>query len=228
MPDPRVRRRARERAMQFLFGLEFTGAPWRAALNAFWETNPSRPGVKRYAHEVVQGVCDDLDTLDKAIDGALHHWAPDRVGRVERAILRIALYEMRHVPDAKQRNRLSSWLVRETAMTLLPLKENLIEDVWQYLPPTKYLLGRRGVATMVENIVREWEPSRLLPTEKPVDASHAARDIYDRVSSRYGTIWLLVFQALLSIAIQVIIDWWFSSVVTRTIIVQWNGDLSDE
>lgn len=113
-------------------------------------------------------------------------------------------------------------------MSVLPLKDNLIEDVWQYLPPTKYLLGRRGVATMVENIIKEWEPSRLLPTEKPVDASHAARDIYERVSSRYGTIWLIVFQALLSIAIQVIIDWWFASVVTRSIIVSWHGDLSDE
>ena len=113
-------------------------------------------------------------------------------------------------------------------MTLLPLKENIIEDVWQYLPPTKYLLGRRGVATMVERIVAAWEPSRLLPCERPVDASNAARDMYERVSDTYGTIWLIVFQALLSIAIQWLIDRWFASVVTRTIIIQWHGDLSDE
>ena len=30
---------------------------------------------------------------------ALQGWTPDRVGRIERAILRIALYEMRYKPD---------------------------------------------------------------------------------------------------------------------------------
>ncbi len=85
--------------MQFLFGLDFTQADWRSALNAFWQANPSRPGVKKYAQRVIQGVCSDLEELDNAIAGALHHWSPDRVARVERAILRIALYEMRHVAD---------------------------------------------------------------------------------------------------------------------------------
>lgn len=113
-------------------------------------------------------------------------------------------------------------------MTLLPLKENLIEDVWQYLPPSKYLLGRRGVSQVVERIVAAWEPAALLPTERPVEASEVSRRIYERVSGQYGTIWLLVFQALIGIAIQVLIDWWFASVVTRSIIVSWHGDLSDE
>ena len=113
-------------------------------------------------------------------------------------------------------------------MTVLPLKENLIEDVWQYLPPLKYLLGRRGVTTMVERIVAAWEPMALLPTERPVEASEVAGRIYERVAGQYGTIWLIVFQALISIAIQVLLDWWFASVVTRTIMVQWHGELADE
>ena len=113
-------------------------------------------------------------------------------------------------------------------MTLLPLKENLIEDVWQYLPPSKYLLGRRGVSQLVERIIAAWEPAALLPTDRAVEASEVAGRIHERVAGQYGTIWLIVFQALISIAIQVIIDWWFASVVTRTIIVQWHGDLSDE
>ena len=85
--------------MQFLFGLDFSQAPWQTALDAFWEAQPARPGVKRYAREVIQGVCRDLEIIDAAIADAVHHWTPDRVGRVERAILRIAFYEMRHVDD---------------------------------------------------------------------------------------------------------------------------------
>ena len=85
--------------MQFLFGLDFSQAPWQTALDAFWEAQPARPGVKRYAREVIQGVCRDIEAIDAAIADAVHHWAPNRVGRVERAILRIAFYEMRHVED---------------------------------------------------------------------------------------------------------------------------------
>ena len=85
--------------MQFLFGLDFTGNDWRAALTGFWEANPSRPGVKQYAHDVIQGVCTHREALDKDITNALHHWTPARVARVEWAILRIALYEMRYQDD---------------------------------------------------------------------------------------------------------------------------------
>ena len=95
----RTRRLARERAVQFLFGLAFTGQEWEPALDAFWEAYPARPAVKTYARQLIEGVCCNVDALDAAIVGALQHWAPARVGRVEWAILQIALYEMRHVED---------------------------------------------------------------------------------------------------------------------------------
>lgn len=99
MPDPLVRRRARERALQFLFGLEFTGYPWDEVIDAFWDTRPSRPSVKQYAIQLIRGVQENLGALDEEIAGALQNWSANRVGRVERAILRIALYEMRHESD---------------------------------------------------------------------------------------------------------------------------------
>lgn len=99
MPDPKIRRKARERALQFLFGLEFTGGPCPEALEGFWRMAPSRPGVRKYAETVICGACENRETLDRDIDGALQNWAPQRVGRLERNILRIALYEMRNVAD---------------------------------------------------------------------------------------------------------------------------------
>jgi len=94
-----VRRRARERALQFLFGLEFTGEPWPDALDGFWRMRPSRPSVKRYAQRLIRGVCDRRDDLDAGIAESLDRWSPGRIGRVERNILRIALYEMRYQDD---------------------------------------------------------------------------------------------------------------------------------
>jgi len=99
VPAPKVRRRARERALQFLFGLEFTGAPWNEALEGFWRMRPSRPSVKRYAQHLIRGVCEGRDALDATIAEALERWSPGRLGRVERNILRLALYEMRHQDD---------------------------------------------------------------------------------------------------------------------------------
>ena len=100
--SPKARRAARERAMQFLFGLEFTKYPWQDSLEQFWENNLSRPPVRQYAESLIMGVMERTPALDAEIDGALDRWTPDRVGRIERNVLRVALLEMRHgqdVPD---------------------------------------------------------------------------------------------------------------------------------
>jgi transcription antitermination protein NusB len=97
--SPQIRRRARERAVQFLFGLEFTQYEWRTAIEDFWETNPSRPGVKRYAETLIRGIAEHQEELDAEIEKAVDNWKMERVGRIERSIIRLALYEMRHGED---------------------------------------------------------------------------------------------------------------------------------
>ena len=99
MPDPRIRRKARERALQFLFGLDFTHNPCEPAAAVFWEIEPTRPSVRHYAMTLIRGVCEQRETLDEAILGALQNWTPERIGGIERNIIRIALYEMRNAQD---------------------------------------------------------------------------------------------------------------------------------
>ena len=103
MPHPRIGRLARERAAQLLFGLDFTGYDWREAIDAFWQEFPARPSVKHYAEQLIEGVAGHREALDVAIVGALDKWSPARVGRVEWNILRVALYEMRHIEDVPER-----------------------------------------------------------------------------------------------------------------------------
>lgn len=85
--------------MQFLFGLEFTQYEYGQVLEEFWEIHTARPSVRHYATKLIEGVCQHRDELDTVITESLHNWSPERVGRVERSILRIALYEMLHMPD---------------------------------------------------------------------------------------------------------------------------------
>lgn len=89
-----ARRRGRARALEFLFGLSFTDADWREALVLFWETFLTREAAREYAEILIDGVCEYRVELDAAIDGALRGWTPERVGRIERNILRIALFEI--------------------------------------------------------------------------------------------------------------------------------------
>jgi len=91
-----ARRAARERAVQCLFGLDFTGNEVDEALAAFWEATPARDSVRTYAEVLVRGVMDNLDEIDATIATALENWSPERVGRIERNAIRVALYEMRY------------------------------------------------------------------------------------------------------------------------------------
>lgn len=99
MAGPQQKRRARTRALEFLFGLEFTQYDWKAELEKFWTTFESKPDVREYAERLVLGVHEHRDALDDAIKDALKNWSWDRVDRAERNILRIALYEMIHLED---------------------------------------------------------------------------------------------------------------------------------
>ncbi len=97
--SPQIRRRARERALQFLFGLDFTKYEWESVLEGFWEQNPSKPGAKRYGELLIHGVIDNMEELDEVISPALDNWTLERIGAMERSVLRIALYEMLYLED---------------------------------------------------------------------------------------------------------------------------------
>lgn len=103
MPNPRIRRRARERAMQFLHGLDMTHDEWEDVLDDFWEAFPAKPGARHYARQLIEGVTAHRAGLDAHIDGALKNWSPKRVGSVERNLLRIALYEMAFAEDVPKK-----------------------------------------------------------------------------------------------------------------------------
>jgi N utilization substance protein B len=107
-----VRRQGRQRALQFLYGLDFTRYDWREHEENFWATatdaedeaaTADPPAAREYGKSLIAGVMEHLEEIDAAFVGALERWSPQRVGAIERNIVRIALYEMRwreDVPDA--------------------------------------------------------------------------------------------------------------------------------
>jgi transcription antitermination protein NusB len=79
------RREARRTALVLLFQWDVTGKP----LGSLFEGD-----VDPWALELAEGVSASTADLDTRITDAATDWSADRLGAVERNILRIALYEL--------------------------------------------------------------------------------------------------------------------------------------
>ncbi len=89
----RTESKARARALQALYAWEVRG---RLSLDELDEedfrelTGPAREQARR----LFRGVVANYRSLDREIERAVEHWRLDRVGAVERNILRLALHEL--------------------------------------------------------------------------------------------------------------------------------------
>lgn len=84
------RRIAREKTIQTLFQIDVADTDRQEALEATLYDEPTDP----FLEQLVYGVTDHLDTVDRAISKHLEHWTLSRIANVDRAILRLATYEM--------------------------------------------------------------------------------------------------------------------------------------
>ena len=79
------RRAARRTALFLLYQWDVTGQP----LASLYEGE-----VDEFALETAEAVAEAVEALDTRISGAAEGWTADRLGAVERNILRIATYEL--------------------------------------------------------------------------------------------------------------------------------------
>lgn len=95
------RRQGREAALQILYFWEVGRADPDAAIDAFFaEHQPDAPDeVVAFAARLVQGTVAEVEPLDAAIAGHSHHWRVTRLATIDRLILRMALWELRHEPE---------------------------------------------------------------------------------------------------------------------------------
>ena len=98
-----ARRVGRERALQALYHLEVSPASVQEALEAAWaassEECPPEQEARRFAAELVEGVRENLSAIDALIQEHSYNWRLDRMSRIDRNILRVAIFELRFRPD---------------------------------------------------------------------------------------------------------------------------------
>jgi N utilization substance protein B len=97
-----ARHKARKRAVDLLFEAEARDthpvdlAADRVALAV---RDDQVAPVPPYAQTIIRGVAEHLDEIDRTIADHLHEWTLDRLPAVDRAILRLAVWELFHTTD---------------------------------------------------------------------------------------------------------------------------------
>lgn len=94
-----ARRRARALALQVLYEVDLTGHAWRGALE---QQGGGATDDEQAAHWV-EGVLAHRDELDALIRRHAPVYPVEQLAVVDRNILRLALYELRHEPETPVR-----------------------------------------------------------------------------------------------------------------------------
>lgn len=89
------RSRARERALQALYQIDVAATDIDEALGRFWKSfEPVEAEVRNLTEELVRGVAKHRRAVDDTIERTSTNWRLDRMARVDRNVLRIAVYEL--------------------------------------------------------------------------------------------------------------------------------------
>jgi N utilization substance protein B len=96
-----ARSKARKRALDVLFEADSKGVPIAAILAEHIRRRRSdgSPDLNEYTVTVVEGVSANLSEIDKRIEKSATGWSLDRMPDVDRAIARVAVYEILFAPD---------------------------------------------------------------------------------------------------------------------------------
>ncbi len=88
------RHQARELALKVLFQLEGTDDDPEEVLRYHASENGAGEDITTFARQLVRGVLANREKLDAILSETSEHWKLDQMAKVDRVILRIAVYEI--------------------------------------------------------------------------------------------------------------------------------------
>jgi N utilization substance protein B len=100
--DPAARSRARRRALQALYAWQLSDSPIDRVIEQFRAEQDMDIADLEYFETLVRGVAQHADELDEVL-GRFIDRTMEQVDPIERAVLRIAGFELRYRPDVPYR-----------------------------------------------------------------------------------------------------------------------------
>ena len=90
-----LRRKSREYALQMLFEWEIGRQQPGQIEKGFWRNARAAKNTREFAHELFEGTVAKSAALDELIGRHAKNWRLERMAAIDRAILRLAVYELR-------------------------------------------------------------------------------------------------------------------------------------
>lgn len=97
-----LRRKSRALAFQVLFqwDIHHRTTEW---LEDFWAQNPVDDSARSFACRLIEGAMAHVDDLDAVIGRYAEHWSVSRMAFIDRAVLRLAVYELLYILEVPAR-----------------------------------------------------------------------------------------------------------------------------
>ncbi|HKV61052.1 MAG TPA: transcription antitermination factor NusB [Candidatus Acidoferrum sp.] len=89
-----LRTKSREFAMQMLFQWDMSQQDFTKLESKFWKSAKAADKTRAFANKLFEGAAKDVAILDALIVGHSDNWRFERLSAIDRAILRLAIYEI--------------------------------------------------------------------------------------------------------------------------------------
>lgn len=94
------RKKARDNAFKCIYQIGFDfNQNAEDILEYSYEENENTEDEKEYISQLLNGVIKNIDAIDEEILKNLKGWSIDRIAKIDLAILRLAIYEIKHAKD---------------------------------------------------------------------------------------------------------------------------------
>ncbi|MDD5115495.1 MAG: transcription antitermination factor NusB [Candidatus Omnitrophica bacterium] len=93
----RKRTKAREYVLQMLYQADITRGSWQDILRNFWESGEQAQAsleLKDFSAQLLGGVVEHIEEIDKKISRYASNWQLDRMAFVDRNIMRLGCFEL--------------------------------------------------------------------------------------------------------------------------------------
>jgi N utilization substance protein B len=88
------RRKAREVALQVLYELDVQMIGFGEAIELFWANFEASEEARKFSSLLIEGVWNNREQIDSLISDSSENWTIARMSRVDKSILRMAVYEL--------------------------------------------------------------------------------------------------------------------------------------
>src|SRR5690349_6961441 len=89
-----LRTKSREFAMQMLFQWDMSKQDFAKLEAKFWKSAKAADKTRMFANKLFEGAANDITSLDAIIVKHTDNWRFERLAAIDRAILRLAIFEM--------------------------------------------------------------------------------------------------------------------------------------